>query len=72
MGHWAGGYFNPCSRGETWESGHHSELEEGEELSETPLDKEPDATYVEMLQAIKALLEIQDPECDGCKPALCV
>ena len=53
------------SRSDSWESGHHSELEEGQERSETSLDKEPDATYVEMLQAIKALLEIQDPECDS-------
>ena len=59
---------NTASRSDSWESGHHSELEEGEERSETSLDKEPDATFVEMLQAIKALLEIQDPECDRVHP----
>ena len=45
-----------------------SDLEEGEERAETSIDREPDATYIEMLQAMKSLLDIPDPECDSSHP----
>ena len=56
-------------RSEFWESGQLLELEEGEERSEPATDRELDATYVEVLEAIKVLLEIQDPECDNVHPS---
>ena len=47
--------------------GDQSELEEGEDKSDG-VDKEPDVAYVEMLQAVKSLLELPDPEFDDFQP----
>ena len=45
-----------------------SDTEEGDGRSESLTEKDPDPSYIEMLQAVKSLLELPEPEFDTIQP----